>query len=173
MSIDRRIVLASCVLGVCLGGCTADSSSGPEPSGSTVSHEDRAAPSLNDTSATAATKCSTLTDTVTAAYRMALLREPDPSGESYWLLQLQSGMAPLDMLGDFVRSSEFTATHAGLSDTQFVTGLYGGFLDRAPDSPGFIYWTNALTTGISRTNVALSFVDSDEFRNDGLHGCFF
>jgi hypothetical protein len=181
MIIDRRIVVASWIAGAFMPGCASDPSSELEPSGSTVSHEDVGAPSLDDTAAKAGASCRTLPDAVAAAYRMALLREPDASGQSYWLLQLQSGMAPLDMLRNLVRSSEFTAAHTGLTDSQFVTGLYGGFLDRAPDSGGFAYWLQELVDAraagtditTTRTDVALSFVDSTEFQTDGIHGCFF
>jgi hypothetical protein len=141
--------------------------------GSTVSHEDVAAPGLNDTSAHAARRCATLSDTVTAAYRLALRREPEPAGMSFWLLQLQAGMAPLEMLKDVVRSDEFTAAHAALTDEQYVTSLYGGFLDRAAEPAGDEFWRNALTNGTSRTEAAVDFVSSTEFQTDGLHGCFF
>lgn len=47
----------------------------------------------------------------------------------------------------------------------FVSSLYIGLLDRAPDKNGHHYWVNALTSGrMTQEQVAQSFLESDEYR---------
>jgi hypothetical protein len=120
--------------------------------------------------------CKTDEDSVTASYKIALLRAPDQEGFSYWLLQVQGGQPRLEVLRNMVRSDEFTKTRSVLTDEQFVTSLYTGFLARQPDDDGKAYWLAQLANGGSRTNVALSFVDSDEFADPNSNqqaSCFF
>ena len=120
--------------------------------------------------------CATPTDAVTAAYKLALLRDPDAAGLSYWLLQLQAGQTRFEMLENFIRSDEFSKARAGLTDTQFVTSLYAGLLGRAPDAAGLAYYVDVLTNGGVRSDVALGFVNSDEFadpKKNPTYACFF
>lgn len=120
--------------------------------------------------------CATPTDSVTAAYEIALLRAPDNQGLSYWLLQLQAGQSRLSILESFVRSDEFVAARAMLSDAQFVTSLYNGFLGRAPDAAGLDFWTTSLASGTSRNDAATAFVNGAEFADPAKNpafACFF
>lgn len=53
---------------------------------------------------------------------------------------------------------------AGLSNTQFVTNLYEGFLQRGPDAGGLAFWSGGATVGTGRQNVLNSFATSPPFR---------
>jgi hypothetical protein len=121
--------------------------------------------------------CATPTQAISAAYRIALLREPDAGGLSFWLLEVQAGrQTRLGVLESFVRSAEFTSARAGLSDSQFVTSLYSGLLGRAFDDAGLAHWLGTLAQGASRTDVAVSFVNSNEFADPAknpAYACFF
>lgn len=121
-------------------------------------------------------RCTTPTDAVTASYKLALLRDPDGPGLSYWVLQVQSGTPRLEVLEHFLGSAEFLDARKSLSDTRFVTSLYMGFFGRAPEQAGLDFWMQALQNGSSRTEVAVSFVRSAEFADPKVnpkHACFF
>ena len=62
-------------------------------------------------------------------------------------------------------SPEFQHLHgsaAAMSDTQFVTLLYGGLLGRAPDAGGLALYVATLQSGTSRGDVAASVANSAE-----------
>lgn len=120
-------------------------------------------------------ECKTDEDSVTASYKIALLRAPDEAGFKYWLLQIQGGQERIEVLRNMVRSEEFTKDRAVLSDEQFVTSLYTGFLARQPDDDGKAFWLGQLQAGVSRTDVAVGFVNSDEFAGPGNNqaSCYF
>lgn len=120
--------------------------------------------------------CATNQDVVTAAFFIALARKPDPGGLDYWVTQLQSGQSRLDVLKSIISGGEFVSSRAGLSDEQFVVGLYGSFLDRAPDANGEQFWLDQLTAGYSRASVALDLVGGPEFQDpleNRAFKCFF
>ncbi len=53
---------------------------------------------------------------------------------------------------------------ANLSNTQYVTNLYEGFLQRGPDSGGLSWWAGQATVGSGRQNVLNAFATSSAFR---------
>jgi hypothetical protein len=178
---------------------SSSSKSDPTDTPTTTATTDRAAPSEATTPAAApvapkdvdvkpidpakpvapvipAFACKTDEDSVTASYKIALLRAPDQDGLSYWVLQVQGGQSRLEVLRNMVRSDEFTKSRSVLSNEQFVNSLYTGFLARQPDEDGKAFWLNALASGGSRTDVALSFVNSDEFADPNSNkqaSCYF
>jgi hypothetical protein len=57
--------------------------------------------------------------------------------------------------------------------TSFVTHLYQEVLGRQPDSDGYNSWVNQLNAGTKTTGqVAISFITSDEYRNNTIVGYY-
>lgn len=120
--------------------------------------------------------CKTDEDSITASYKIALLRAPDEEGFKFWLLQVQAGQQRIDVLRNMVQSTEFLKEREVLSDAQFVNSLYTGFLARQPDEAGKTFWSKELESGASRQEVALAFVNSDEFadpKSNNQASCYF
>ncbi len=105
-------------------------------------------------------------DAAAQVYRLYLAtldRGPDSGGLSYWTGLLDKGAANLQAVANsLVTSGEFTSTYGAVNNTQFVTLLYNNVLDRAPDSGGLSYWTGQLSAGLARSQVVLSFSESQE-----------
>jgi len=55
-----------------------------------------------------------------------------------------SGATTSQIIASFVASSEFTSGQGRLSDSAFLTQLYGNAFDRSPDAGGFAYWMQQL-----------------------------
>jgi hypothetical protein len=120
--------------------------------------------------------CATPQDVVTAAFFIALARKPDAGGLDFWVTQLQSGQGRLDVLKSIVSGNEFVDSRAGLSNEQFVVGIYGSFLNRAPDADGEKFWLDQMAAGYPRASVALAIVDGSEFQDplkNRAFKCFF
>lgn len=99
------------------------------------------------------------------AYRMyeaALNREPDDQGLASWINFLDHGGAPIDMASLFIASPEFNGLYGSLSNEAFVDQLYINVLDREGEPEGVFVWTNALNSGLSRSQVLLGFSESPE-----------
>jgi hypothetical protein len=113
-----------------------------------------------------------LTPVIDAFYETFLLRAADPAGEAYWMNVWQAAGGPETTEAGMIQSSEFFQSAANTypqlsANAAFVTALYERLLGRAADSDGLDYWTGQLANGVSRYQVALSFVESDEaFTND-------
>ncbi|WP_037911484.1 DUF4214 domain-containing protein, partial [Sulfitobacter mediterraneus] len=84
-------------------------------------------------------------------------RAPDALGLFYWATQYTLGFSVPMMAENFFGQPETKATYASVLDDQgnldlgdlakvgeFVTAVYDNVLGRAPDGPGFDYWTNQL-----------------------------
>ena len=56
---------------------------------------------------------------------------------------------------------------SGTTSQQQLTRLYDTVFDRAPDSAGLAFWTNALNRGVTLDTVADVFVASAEFQSLG------
>jgi hypothetical protein len=95
-------------------------------------------------------------------------RAPDAGGLSYWTSQVESGTSLREVAARMLDTPEFTASHPGLSNAQFVTSLYEHALDRAPDPGGFQFWTTELASGLSRADVALGLSESVEAQHHHL-----
>lgn len=116
--------------------------------------------------------CATNVDSVTTSYNIALLRAPDSAGLSFWVLEIQAGKERIGVLRDLVHSEEFVTARAGLDDTRFIRSLYAGVLAREPDPDGLNFWLGELESGMTRSAVAQSFIDSDEFKDPTLNRAF-
>ncbi|MBZ9539959.1 DUF4214 domain-containing protein [Modicisalibacter tunisiensis] len=99
--------------------------------------------------------------------------DADLGGMQYWTEQLQSGARLGDVAASFVLSDEGQALYGDIpldpstatQITDTVDTFYQAFLDRNPDPEGEQYWANAFENGASLSDVANSFVESDEFNN--------
>lgn len=105
---------------------------------------------------------------IASLYGVLLDRAPDRPGFDSWkdLMQQPGGQGlTLDALvRGFLGSTEYQG-HAGtLSNAEFITDLYAGFFNRAPDSEGFACWTSVLDYGVlTRAQVVAGFVEALEF----------
>jgi RHS repeat-associated protein len=112
------------------------------------------------------------TDFVTNLYVVILNRQPDSGGLQAWTNYL-NGFYPQGQ-ASFLAAAKTTV--AGFFDSQeylnrnrtntdYVTDLYGAYLNRAPDQAGLTAWVAALNGGASRASVRQGFADGSEFAN--------
>lgn len=99
---------------------------------------------------------------VTRMYTVVLNREPETSGQEFWVNELLSGKRDgASIASGFICSKEFTDKN--LSDEEYVNVLYRTFFDREPEAAGKEFWLNMLKEGQPRTRVLSGFVNSNEF----------
>jgi hypothetical protein len=96
-------------------------------------------------------------------YGAALGRTPDNSGLKNWVSTIESGALTLKhAVSGFTNSAEFLNRYGNPDDRTFVTLLYKNVLGRTPDDAGLTNWINALSAGMSRSDVVLGFSESAE-----------
>jgi len=113
-------------------------------------------------SAAPTTASVTATTNVTALYSAAFNRAPDAAGLQYWAAASDNGTALSAIAAGFIGSDEFHNLYPNADPSAVVTGLYQNALHRAPDAPGFAYWTDALQHGTSLADVLIGFALSNE-----------
>jgi len=88
-------------------------------------------------------------------------RPADPAGLQYWAGQLAANKGNLaSIINAFGNSAESTALYAGASNSAKVTAIYQQIFNRAPDSAGLTFYTNALTAGtMTAASIALNVAD--------------
>jgi uncharacterized protein DUF4214 len=101
-------------------------------------------------------------DLPSARCRTAVAGRPyDANGLSVWVSQLPNqGQAAVAQ--QFVDSSEYQSVHGAQDNTAFVNSLYESVLGRAAEPGGLAAWTQMLTDGTSRGEVAAAIADSAE-----------
>ena len=104
-------------------------------------------------------------------YESLLKRAPDPLGLSGWLQFLQTG-GRSDQLEAFILGSPEYFSDAGGSANSFLASLYHDVLGRPIDPSGLASFTNALQSGVTRTQVASAIVDSQEAREIQVNGLY-
>lgn len=92
-------------------------------------------------------------------YQTYLHREADPAGLGNFTRALESGMGEDQVAAAILGSKEFGAS---LSDEGFVRALYAKVLKRDADVGGLNSAVAALQKGISRSGLALAFLESRE-----------
>jgi len=110
---------------------------------------------------------------VTAAYQQYLGRTVDSASLNFWIDELHAGLRDEDLAAALVGSDEFYA-RAGGNDAAWIGAAYQALLGRPVDAGGLQWATNQLTSGVSRSALALELADSTEredqvVRNDYLH----
>ncbi|MBO1079262.1 DUF4214 domain-containing protein [Roseomonas haemaphysalidis] len=111
---------------------------------------------------------------VATAYRQALGREGEASGQAFWQGQLAAGMSRAGLLAGFSESAENHARTAPLlakglwdADDQIadLARLYKAVLGRAPDMDGLRFWNEQANHGVPDAAIANQFANSAEFTN--------
>jgi hypothetical protein len=106
----------------------------------------------------------TATAFVTRLYQVVLQRQPDPTGLSDWVSQLEQGRnSGAGVAQGFYLSAEMK--NSGLSNADYVERVYLGMLGRSSDPAGKAGWVSALDSGASYAYVVAGFVGSNEFTN--------
>ncbi|CAD5247838.1 conserved hypothetical protein [Halomonas sp. 59] len=99
-------------------------------------------------------------------YTGILDRAADREGLEYWVSQLNAGSSLNDIERAFMSAEEVSAAvqAMGSDDAAFVDTLYQSVLGRAADESGREYWLDNLQSdSVKRADIALSFVNSDEY----------
>ena len=98
-------------------------------------------------------------------YQAAFDRTPDTAGLGFQTRALDNGLTLRDVAGQFIASPEFQSkygTPASVSNTEFVTLLYGNVLDRQPNAGELSYYTDMLGKGYARADLLTFFSESPE-----------
>ncbi len=97
-------------------------------------------------------------------YYLVMRRDPDDKGKNWWKEQLKSKKKKArDIAIGFFDSPEFR--RRGYSDYNFITIAYRALLNREPDMEGRDYWYKQLQKGMSRHDLVMNFINSDEFKS--------
>jgi hypothetical protein len=100
---------------------------------------------------------------VTLVYNNVLGRQPDQGGFDFWKGQLDSNsMTRGQVMLGFSESAEYK--QASL-DMIYVTMMYVGMLQRAPDQGGFDFWVGYKNQGNSGLALINGFLASPEYRS--------
>ena len=104
-------------------------------------------------------------------YQAFFNREPDPSGLSDWLRELENGTDRSKVLDGFIYAEEFgiLCRDYGISPVPvaaFISRLYQLCLNREPDQKSLAVWVGELLNGTKTgADVAWGFIFSQEFIN--------
>ena len=97
-------------------------------------------------------------------YFGALGSMPEVSFISATLEQMHSGTSLAQLAQTLVASTSFTNIYGQLSNTAYVDALYQHVLQRTAEPAAQQYWLGQLQTGMSRSDLLLSFTESAEYR---------
>jgi len=118
----------------------------------------------------------TNTDFLEILYNTFFGRASDAMGMNFWLNSLESNEKNREqILKDFIYSDEFKKICESYSIAQidkvndFVRRFYEKAMERSADLSGMLYWSKELKEQRkSATEIAYSFIESDEFKNKNL-----
>jgi hypothetical protein len=113
------------------------------------------------------------TDLIVQDYQQLLGRTAGTAEIAGWVNAMQHGVTDTQVMVGFLSSQEYYS-RAGNDAKAWVDALYRDVLGRPADSAGETSWTQTLATEVSKANVALDFVTSQEHdalvvRNDYQH----
>lgn len=94
-------------------------------------------------------------------YGKYLNRAPDADSTTFWLNKYNSGVKITEIGKAFIRSQEYANQFTNSSD--FLKSLYHDILGRSIDGGGLQHWSDALQSGITRTEIVGNFLASPEF----------
>ena len=95
-------------------------------------------------------------------YQKSLGRNADLAGKEAWCSNIRNGMPVGDVAVAFFSSSEFVSRK--LSSEEIIKAEYLAILNRHPDQDGFQEWFSCSKNGLSPSEIARFFTNSDEFR---------
>lgn len=93
-------------------------------------------------------------------YQSILRRPADAAGRAEHVNRMLAGASEDEIALAMITSTEYQQRYQ--SNAAFVDALYRDVLKRAPDAAGRAGWTSVLNQGRSRSDVARSFLTSDE-----------
>ncbi len=97
--------------------------------------------------------------TIQGVYMALFGRPADPLGLQYFNSATNNG-ANLTAIGDLAATAEYQGRFVGMSNSQIVTSIFQSLYNRAPDTAGLTFFTNALTTGqLNINNIAIAIYD--------------
>jgi hypothetical protein len=100
---------------------------------------------------------------VNLVYNNVLGRAPDQGGFDFWRGQLDSSaMTRGQVMLGFSESPEYKSTSF---HKVYVTMMYEGMLQRAPDQGGFDFWVNHMNQGNTGLTLINGFLSSPEYHN--------
>jgi len=92
---------------------------------------------------------------------------PSPTG--CWMFTFLSGTTPSssDFFGTvFAVVIPSSSTNSCTGKQGFICAAYADLLSRSPDGPGLAFWSSALASGTSRSQIAYDIATSPEYRSD-------
>ncbi len=95
---------------------------------------------------------------VDALYQSLLSRPADPTGEAFWVGQLEDGVSRASVAYGFAASSE--------REGQLVMADYEKYLGRIAGASEVAYWVGQFSIGVTNEDIVSAFVSSDEFYSD-------
>ncbi len=97
--------------------------------------------------------------TIQGVYMALFGRPADPLGLQYFNGATNNG-ANLTAIGDLAATAEYQGRFVGMSNSQIVTSIFQSLYNRAPDTAGLTFFTNALTSGqLNINNIAIAIYD--------------
>lgn len=100
-------------------------------------------------------------------YQATLGRAADEGGLGYWVGEQAQGTGfdSLDVAASFLASDEYALRDIaapGTSDSEFLEQLYADLFQRVADHEGRTFWEGLMADGVSKAQVLVAFVESDE-----------
>jgi len=104
-------------------------------------------------------------------YQRFFLRQPDAPGRQFWTVQMVSGMTEEAVMAALLTTAEYNFLHS--ANQQFVNSIYQNVLNRASDTNGRNFWTNALNNGtMTRLQVVTNLINSNEHHTLVVRGYY-
>jgi hypothetical protein len=113
-----------------------------------------------------------LTNKIQFMYQDLLKRPADAGGSSFFLTAMKSGITDEQAKADIIGSTEYLQTRADHSNAGFLTAAYEDIFIRDADPAGQAFFTQELSQGTSRTDVATQMLASAEYREDVAEGFY-
>ncbi|MCU1371574.1 MAG: peptidase and in kexin sedolisin [Ilumatobacteraceae bacterium] len=108
---------------------------------------------------------------VDSRFEQILGRAPDPSGRTYWIGKLRTGLSETGLVNSITASNEFY-NKAGATPTGFITRAHQVLVDRSPTPSETAGFTAYLANGGTRGSVANSIYQSEESRRLRVTGLY-
>lgn len=95
-------------------------------------------------------------------YKAAFDRTPDNKGLKYWINDLDNGANIQQVAKGFVDSAEFKTLNPSNSQQSIINSYYKNVLHREADAGGLKYWGDAMASGMTASEMLVSFSESQE-----------
>ena len=96
-------------------------------------------------------------------YKAAFNRTPDQDGVSFWINNLDKGLALKAAAQAFIDSAEYKSIYGTNPTAETIVGsFYGNVLGRTPDSAGLNFWISTYKAGMATSDLLINFSESAE-----------